>query len=70
MNFRLLAKYWRTVLVLAEMNLRQQMTDGFILFTIKCAPNFGKTLLTYMLHAIMHIKSLEKSSILLILYGF
>ena len=38
--------------------------------TIKCAPNFGKTLLTYMLHAIMHIKSLEESSILLILYSF
>ena len=27
-------------------------------FNIKCAPNFGKTLLTYMLHAIMHIKSI------------
>lgn len=37
---------------------------------IKCAPNFGKTLLTYMLHAIMHIKSLEESSIVLILYSF
>ena len=39
-------------------------------FNIKCAPNFGKTLLIYMLHAIMHIKSLEQSSILLILYSF
>ena len=35
-------------------------------FNIKCAPNLGKTLLTYMLHAIMHIESLEESSILLI----
>ena len=39
MNVRMLAKYWRTILVVAEMNIRQQMTDGFILFTIMCAPN-------------------------------
>jgi len=39
MNIRMLIKYWRTILVVAEMNLRQQMTDGFILFTIKNAPN-------------------------------
>ena len=44
--------------------------EGNEFFNIKCAPNFGKTLLTYMLHAIMHIKSLEESSILLILYSF
>ena len=37
---------------------------------IECAPNFGKTLLTYMLYAIMHMKSPEESSILLILYRF
>jgi hypothetical protein len=34
MNIRLFVKYWRTILVVAEMNMRQQMTDGFILFTI------------------------------------
>ena len=34
MNIRMLAKYWRTILVVAEMTIRQQMTDGFILFTI------------------------------------
>ena len=34
--------------------------EGNDFFNIKCAPNFGKTLLTYMLHAIMHIKSLEE----------
>ena len=39
MNVRMLAKYWRTILVVAEMNIRQQMTDGFILFTVMCAPN-------------------------------
>ena len=38
MNVRLLAKYWRTILVVAEMNFRQQMTDGFILFTMLYNP--------------------------------
>jgi ABC-2 type transport system permease protein len=37
-NIRLLAKYWRTILVVAEMNIRQQMTDGFILFTVLFQP--------------------------------
>ena len=34
MNVRMLVKYWRTILIVAEMTLRQQVTDGFILFTI------------------------------------
>ena len=38
MNIRMLAKYWRTILVVAEMNIRQQMTDGFILFTVLFQP--------------------------------
>jgi ABC-2 type transport system permease protein len=38
MNVRMLAKYWRTILVVAEMNIRQQMTDGFILFTVLFQP--------------------------------
>jgi ABC-2 type transport system permease protein len=38
MNARMLAKYWRTILVVAEMNFRQQMTDGFILFTVLFQP--------------------------------
>ena len=38
MNVRMLAKYWRTILVVAEMNLRQQMTDGFIIFTVLLKP--------------------------------
>ena len=38
MNIRILAKYWRTILIVAEMNIRQQMTDGFILFTVLFQP--------------------------------
>ena len=38
MNLRMLLKYWRTILVVAEMNFRQQMTDGFILFTVLFQP--------------------------------
>ena len=38
MNLRLFVKYWRTILVVAEMNMRQQMTDGFILFTVLFQP--------------------------------
>ena len=38
MNIRTLAKYWRTILVVAEMSIRQQTTDGFVLFTILFQP--------------------------------
>lgn len=38
MNLRLLIRYWRTILVVAEMTIRQQMTDGFILFTMLFQP--------------------------------
>jgi ABC-2 type transport system permease protein len=38
MNIGMLTKYWRTILVVAEMNIRQQMTDGFILFTVLFQP--------------------------------
>jgi ABC-2 type transport system permease protein len=38
MNLRLLSKYWRTILVVAEMNFRQQMTDSFVLFTVLFQP--------------------------------
>jgi len=38
MNVGMLAKYWRTILVVAEMNIRQQMTDGFIFFTVLFQP--------------------------------
>src|SRR5215467_10918844 len=38
MNIRILVKYWRTILIVAEMNLRQTMTDGFVLFTVLFQP--------------------------------
>ena len=38
MNFRVLTKYWRTILTVAEMTLRQQMTDGFVIFTVLFQP--------------------------------
>ena len=38
MTPRLLIQYWRTVLTVAEMTLRQQLTDGFILFTVLFQP--------------------------------
>lgn len=38
MNFKLLAKYWRTILIVAEMNIRQQMMDGFVIFTVLFQP--------------------------------
>lgn len=38
MNFRVLIKYWRTILVVAEMTIKQQLMDGFIIFTILFQP--------------------------------
>lgn len=38
MNIRMLIQYWRTILIVAEMNIRQQLTDGFILFTVLFQP--------------------------------
>lgn len=38
MNIRMIAKYWRTVFVVAEMTIRQQLMDGFILFTVLFQP--------------------------------
>ncbi len=38
MSARVLFKYWRTVLTVAEMTVRMQMTDGFVLFTILFQP--------------------------------
>ncbi len=38
MNIRVLIKYWRTILIVAEMTLRQQMADGFIIFTVLFQP--------------------------------
>lgn len=38
MNVKVLIKYWRTVLTVAEMTMRQQLTDGFIIFTVLFQP--------------------------------
>ncbi|NJC98597.1 MAG: hypothetical protein C3F07_14480 [Anaerolineales bacterium] len=38
MNLRTLVKYWRTILIVAEMNIRQQLMDGFIVFTVLFQP--------------------------------
>lgn len=38
MNVRVLVKYWRTILVVAEMNVRMQMTDAFVVFTVLLQP--------------------------------
>jgi ABC-2 type transport system permease protein len=38
MNFRTLIKYWRTVLVVAEMNLRMSIMEPFVVFTVLIQP--------------------------------
>ncbi|HVN14772.1 MAG TPA: ABC transporter permease [Anaerolineales bacterium] len=49
MNFRILLKYWRTILVVAEMTIRQQLMDGFIIFTILFQPIIIAALALWML---------------------
>jgi ABC-2 type transport system permease protein len=38
MSFRMLVKYWRTVLVVAEMNLRMAIMEPFVVFTVFIQP--------------------------------
>ena len=38
MNFRTLLKYWRTMLVVAEMNLRMSIMEPFVVFTVFIQP--------------------------------
>lgn len=38
MNIRTVVKYWRVILIVAEMNFRQQLMDGFIVFTVLFQP--------------------------------
>ena len=38
MNLKSLIGYWRTILIVAEMNVRQQMMDGFVVFTVLFQP--------------------------------
>ncbi len=38
MKFGVLLRYWRTVVVVAEMSIKQQLMDGFVVFTILFQP--------------------------------
>jgi ABC-2 type transport system permease protein len=49
MNFRLLFRYWRTVLVVAEMNLRLGITEPFVVFTVFIQPILIALLALWML---------------------
>jgi ABC-2 type transport system permease protein len=49
MNFRNLFRYWRTVLTVAEVTLRHQMNDSFVLFGILIQPIIIATLALFML---------------------
>jgi len=49
MNFKVLIKYWRTILVVAEMTVRQQLMDMFILFAVLFQPIIVAVLALWML---------------------
>jgi ABC-2 type transport system permease protein len=49
MNYGNLFKYWRTVLVVAEMSIRTQLNDGFVLFAIVFQPMIIAILALFML---------------------
>lgn len=49
MNLLVIARYWRTILIVAEMTIRQQLMDGFILFTVLFQPIIIALLALWML---------------------
>jgi len=49
MNYATVAKYWRTVLMVAEVTVRSQLTDGFIIFTVLLQPIIIAVLALWML---------------------
>jgi ABC-2 type transport system permease protein len=49
MNIKVLIKYWRTILVVAEMTVRQQLMDMFILFAVIFQPIIIAVLALWML---------------------
>ena len=49
MNYGNIFKYWRTVLVVAEMSIRTQFSDGFVLFAIVFQPMIIAILALFML---------------------
>lgn len=49
MNPKILLRYWRTILVVAEMTIRQQMTDMFVIFAVLFQPIIIAALALWML---------------------
>lgn len=49
MNFRTLVRYWRTVLIVAEMNLRMGLMEPFVIFTVFIQPILIAALALWML---------------------
>ncbi len=49
MNYANIFRYWRTVLVVAEMSIRTQFSDGFVLFAIVFQPMIIAILALFML---------------------
>lgn len=49
MRASVLVKYWRTILMVAEVSIRTQLTDGFILFTVLFQPIIIAVLALWML---------------------
>jgi len=49
MTFSGLSKYWRTILMVAEVTVRSQLTDGFIVFTVLVQPIIIAVLALWML---------------------
>ena len=49
MNARMLARYWRTILTVAEMTVRDQLVDSFVIFTVLLQPVMIALLALWML---------------------
>ncbi len=49
MNARLLVRYWRTILTVAEMTVRDQLVDSFVIFTVLLQPVMIALLALWML---------------------
>lgn len=49
MNARLVVRYWRTILTVAEMTVRDQLVDSFVIFTVLLQPVMIALLALWML---------------------
>ena len=63
MNFKNLFVYWRTVLTVAEITLRHQWNDSFILFAILVQPMIIAVLALFMLRGWAAIMPCSLSSV-------